>query len=193
MLFRSDVILATHGRGIYVLDDITALEEWRPAMASQAVHLFSQRQATVWEDMSRSGQLGENTYAGQNPRSVQPVSFQSRDRAHLVNTPVITFSLGANATGNATLEITAPDGRTRTVQVPAKSGITRYAWDGRMTTAAGGGRRGAVDASTEEGAAAGGGRGGAARLGPGSYGLKLTLGGDVATGTLVVREDPIAR
>ena len=33
-----DVILGTHGRGIYVLDDITALEQWKPSMAANLVH-----------------------------------------------------------------------------------------------------------------------------------------------------------
>ena len=35
-----DIILGTHGRGIYVLDDISALEEWKPALAEKPVHLF---------------------------------------------------------------------------------------------------------------------------------------------------------
>lgn len=188
-----DLILATHGRGIYVLDDISALEEWRPATASKTVHLFPQRQATEWVDMSRSGQLGENTYAGQNPPFVQPVNFQQRDRTHLVNTPLITFYLGAGAQGTATLEITSPDGKTRSLQVPAKPGITRYAWDGRMTAqAARGGRAANPDGEEGGGRAGGGGRGGAAaQLIPGAYGLKLTMGGETATGTLNVREDPI--
>jgi hypothetical protein len=194
-----DLLLGTHGRGIYVLDDISALEEWRPVMASKSVHLFAQHQATEWVDMSRSGQLGENTYAGQNPPYVQPVNFQQRDRTHLVNTPLITFYLGAGAQGNATLEITSPDGRTRSLQVAAKPGITRYAWDGRMAAAASrGGRGAAADAgrggNNEEGGAPAGGRGGAApRLAPGNYSLKLTMGSDTATGTLTVREDPILK
>jgi hypothetical protein len=41
-----DLIVGTHGRGIYVLDDITALEQWRSAMSAKPVHLFSQRQAS---------------------------------------------------------------------------------------------------------------------------------------------------
>jgi len=185
-----DVILGTHGRGIYVLDDITALEQWRPSMAAEPVHLFAQRQATVWEDMSRGGQLGDNTYAGQNPPYVQPVNFQQRDRTHLVNTPLITFYLGPNAAGEANLEITSPDGRTRSLTVPAKPGITRFAWDGRMTAPpAGGGRRGGGGGA---GFAFGGGRGGAPpRLAPGTYGLKLTMGGATAAGTLAVRADPL--
>ena len=186
-----DVILGTHGRSIYILDDIAALEEWKPALSAKAVHLFTQRPATIWVDMSRSGQLGDNTYAGQNPPFVQPINFQQRDRTHLVDTPVITFYLGPHATGNATLEITNPDGHTRSLQVPAEPGITRYAWDGRMETpaATGGGRRGGGG-----GRGAGGGRGGAAaRPTAGTYSLKLTLGSDVATGTLVLKEDPILK
>jgi photosystem II stability/assembly factor-like uncharacterized protein len=186
-----DVILGTHGRGIYILDDITALEEWKPALSAKPVHLFTQRPATIWVDMSRSGQLGDNTYAGQNPPSVQPINFQQRDRTHLVDTPIITFYLGPHAAGNATLEIAGPDGRARLLQLPAEPGIARYAWDGRMETpaATGGGRRGGGG-----GRGAGGGRGGgAARPTPGAYSLKLTLGADVATGTLVLREDPIMK
>ena len=183
-----DVVIGTHGRGIYVLDDITALEEWRPALSAKAVHLFTQRQATDWIDMSRSGQMGDNTYAGQNPPFVQPVNFQQRDRTHLVDTPLITFYLGPNASGDAKLEITSPAGQTRSLTVPAKPGITRYAWDGRMVAAATGGRRGGGGGF----AGGGGGRGGAApRLAPGSYSLKLTLGSETAIGTLAVRADPI--
>lgn len=144
--------------------------------------------------------------AGQNPPFVQPVNFQQRDRTHLVNTPVITFYLGASAAGNATLEITAPDGRTRALPVPATPGITRYVWDGRVAAVAIGGRRGggrgAAGATAEATVSAGGGEEGPApqgggrgapppRLASGTYSLKLTLGNDVATGTLLVREDPM--
>ena len=202
-----DVIIGTHGNGIYVLDDITALEAWRPAVAAKAVHFFAQRTGTLWVDMSRKGQLGENTFAGENPPSVLPVEYQTRDRMRLVNTPLITFYLGSGATGTASLEVTNPDGAARTVSIPAKPGITRYAWDLRSAAAvaaataaaeggeegAGAGRgggRGAGGAAGGRGAAdgrGGGGRGaggrgaGAAALAertvPGVYTLKLTVGG----------------
>ena len=86
--------------------------------------------------MSRKGQLGENTYAGENPPSVLPVEYQTRDRMRLVNTPLITFYLGSAASGTASLEVTNPDGASRTVSIPAKPGITRYAWDLRSAAAA---------------------------------------------------------
>ena len=176
-----DLILATHGRGIYVLDDITALEQWRPGMAKQAVHVFAQRRATLWVDMSRSGQLGSNTYAGENPPEVRASNFQMRDREHLQDTPLITFEAGA--AGEARLAITSPAGQTRRIAIPVQAGIVRYAWDGRMTAPpAGRGGRGGFFY----------GRGGApAPLEPGTYKLELTLDGNTATGTLLVRRDPI--
>jgi photosystem II stability/assembly factor-like uncharacterized protein len=201
-----DVIIGTHGRGIYILDDITALEEWRPALASQPAHLFSQRTATIWEDQSRTGQMGDNTYVGQNPPYIQPVNFAQRDRSHIVNTPLITFYLGAGATGTAALEIMSPDGRARKLSIPARPGITRYAWDGRFDGAAGAGPQGgrgargagargvSVGEPVGGGGLAAGGRGaGAARPAPGTYSLKLTLGERTTTGTLVLRADPLMK
>ena len=174
-----DLILATHGRGIYILDDISALEQWRPGMSSQPVHLFVQRPATVWVDMSRDGQMGSDTYAGENPPDVRASNLQQRDREHLQNTPLITLGFGAGASGEAALEITSPSGQTRTLTVPAQPGIVRYAWDGRMSAPAGRGGRG-------------GGRGAApAPLQPGIYILKLSLGGASASGSLEIRPDPI--
>jgi hypothetical protein len=214
-----DVIIGTHGNGIYILDDITALEAWRPALAAKPVHLFTQRTATLWADMSRKGQLGENTYAGENPPSVAPVAYGQRDRARLVNTPLITFYLGDAATGTASLEVTSPDGVSRTLSIPAKPGITRYAWDMRSQAAVAAGASAEPSDETGAGAAAGrggrgvgggrgagaggggrGGGGGAAggrgnaevgRVMPGVYALKLTIAGATATGDLVVREDPL--
>ena len=176
-----DVILGTHGRGIYILDDITALEQWRLELAAKPAHLFVQRPATLWEDQSRTGQLGDNTYAGQNPPCVATVNFAQRDRARLSNTPLITLYLGGGAAGTAALEITSADGQRRQISFPAKPGITRVVWDGRFDSAGGAapqGRRG-------------GRGGGAGRPAPGTYSLKLTAGAAVATGTLTVRADPL--
>jgi photosystem II stability/assembly factor-like uncharacterized protein len=170
-----DLILGTHGRGIYVLDDITALEAWRPAIAGKAAHLFTQRQATMWVDMSRSGQLGDNTFAGENPPYVQPADFQTRDRTHIVNTPLVTFYLGAGASGSATLEVTGPDGTVRTMSIPAKPGITRYALD--MRSAAAIAAAAANAAVSDEGGGGGGRAGGAGGRGAGAVGGRGAAGG----------------
>ena len=36
-----DLILGTHGRGIWILDDASPVAEWNPAMAASATHLFA--------------------------------------------------------------------------------------------------------------------------------------------------------
>src|SRR6185312_8488881 len=176
---RHDLLLATHGRGIYVLDDISALEQWRPALAQDAAHLFQQRPATLWVDMSRDGQTGSDVWAGGNPPDVAPAVLDRRDRQHIQDTPLITFSLGANATGTARLAITSPGGQTRTIDIPARPGITRYAWDGRMAAPQRGGGRGAGFAPP-------------APLAPGVYKLTLTAAGHTSTGTLEIRPDALA-
>lgn len=175
---RHDLLLATHGRGIYVLDDISALEQWRPVMAQDAAHLFRQRPATLWVDMSRDGQTGSEVWAGGNPPDVAPAVLDRRDRQHIQDTPLITFSLGAGASGTATLAITSPGGQTRTIAIPARPGITRYAWDGRMAAPQRGRGRGAFAPP--------------APLKPGVYKLSLTAGGRTVIGTLEIRPDPLA-
>lgn len=187
-----DLVAGTHGRGLFVLDDISALEAWRAESAGPAVHVFPQRPATFWVDQSRSGQMGENTYAGANPPSVAPVSFGSRDRARLVNTPIITLGFGPGATGQATLEIQSSDGPSRQVSIEARPGIVRYRWDGRLDPQAAppGARAGGAGAGGRGGR---GGRGGGSGqlASPGTYMLRLTLGAETALGSLVVRADPI--
>lgn len=185
-----DLIAATHGRGLFILDDISALEEWSAEIATRPVQVFTQRAATLWVDQSRTGQLGEHTYAGQNPPSVGEVNFAQRDRARLQNRPIITLGFGAGASGQATLEIRAANGGgVRTVAIDARPGIVRYQWDGRLESpegpAAGRGGAGAG------GRGRGGGGGGGAMAVPGAYELRLTLDGNTATGRLVVRPDPI--
>src|SRR5207247_6906115 len=122
------------------------------------------------------GQHGDNTVAGENPPYIQAANFQQRDRTHLVNTPLIAYYHGPGATGTASLEITSPDGRTRTISVPAKPGVTRFVWDGRMDSpapaitdsAATGGRGGRGGGGRGRGGA-GGGRGNVPPLVPGTY------------------------
>jgi photosystem II stability/assembly factor-like uncharacterized protein len=40
-----DLVIATHGRGFYVLDDLAPLRQWAPAQSSAAVHLFRPERA----------------------------------------------------------------------------------------------------------------------------------------------------
>ncbi len=186
----NDLVAGTHGRGLYVLDDITALQELTPAVRSADVHLFEQRTATLWVDQSRGGQFGDDTYAGSNPPSVRPPG-RAMDRAKIVNTPIVTWYLGQSSSGPVSLTIQSVDGKlSRTLTVPAKAGITRFAWDGRLDPPAEQAppARPAPETSAflasfrpPPGVAAG----------PGWYRLVLSADGTRAEGVLQIRQDPL--
>lgn len=65
---EADVVIATHGRSLYVLDDSRALREFTPEVAAQPLHLFSIRPAhgrqllPGWVDSMGAGQ-----FSGPNP------------------------------------------------------------------------------------------------------------------------------
>ncbi|HET9372305.1 MAG TPA: hypothetical protein VFO19_18715 [Vicinamibacterales bacterium] len=168
-----DLIAATAGRGLYIIDDVSALEAWRPEMATNTATLFVQRTATLWMGRSRAGPEDASTYAGQNPPSIMPLPLIARDGPRLQTAPIITFAMGWGVSGLGTLAITSPTGDERLLAVPARPGITRYRWDGRL------GPAGMLDRSA-----------GTFAAGVGDYRLTLTVGGRAVTGTLTLRGDP---
>jgi hypothetical protein len=185
----NDLIAGTHGRGLYILDDITALQQMKPDVMSADVHLFAQRTATLWVDNSRGGQFGDDTYAGSNPPSVRPPGA-AMDRANIVNTPVITWYLGQSPASPVSLTIQSLDGTlTRTVTVPARAGITRFVWDGRFAPPPGQSEPARPAGESAFLAAFRPPPGTAA--GPGYYRLSLSAGGKRVDGTLQIREDPL--
>jgi photosystem II stability/assembly factor-like uncharacterized protein len=58
---REDLVLATQGRAFWVLDDLTPLRQWKPEIASQALHLFEPRAAH-----RMPGSVSERPDAGKN-------------------------------------------------------------------------------------------------------------------------------
>jgi photosystem II stability/assembly factor-like uncharacterized protein len=63
-----DLVVGTHGRSIFVLDDLTPLREWSKDVEAKAVHLFTSRPALRWRyDGPVSSQVkgpGENPPVG---------------------------------------------------------------------------------------------------------------------------------
>ncbi len=60
-----DLVVATHGRGVWILDDIGALQDWKPQIASERAHLFAPRDAYRWN--ASRGTWATNEGAGDNP------------------------------------------------------------------------------------------------------------------------------
>jgi photosystem II stability/assembly factor-like uncharacterized protein len=62
-----DLIAGTHGRSLYVLDNISALEQWTAGTAAAPVTLFAPRPATAFYARTMSGHWGQAYFGAKNP------------------------------------------------------------------------------------------------------------------------------
>jgi len=164
----NDLIVATHGRGVYILDGAGALQELATAKAND-VFLFDVRQATRYQMWGKDSNLGQKTFAAQNP---PPGAL-------------IDYYLKTDVSGPIVITIADKSGRTiRTIRSTAnKAGVNRVVWDLRYdpptpAPGAGPGGGGGFGRGSGGGQAASGGPGrgvasgqaaaGAAPSGPGS-------------------------
>ncbi len=63
----NDLILGTHGRGIWILDDATVLQEWSEAVAAEPAHLFAPRPALRFPTQFTRYGLGDAAHKAPNP------------------------------------------------------------------------------------------------------------------------------
>ncbi|MCP4727938.1 MAG: hypothetical protein GY863_23060, partial [bacterium] len=126
-----DLIAGTHGRSIWVLDDITPLQQMSEDVESSEAFIFEQRPATIWEDASRGGVRGHQYFAAENP----PYIPKREDvvRAKMISGGLINYFLKETAGEDVILEITDITGENkRTLHVPGEQGINRTLWDLRF-------------------------------------------------------------
>ncbi|PSR11401.1 MAG: hypothetical protein DA408_10830 [Bacteroidetes bacterium] len=123
-----DLIAGTHGRSLWILDDLTPLQQLTPELQTQSGHLFEQRTATLWENTSRGGQRGHFWFAGENPPTIQNAG--SVPRARFDNSAAISYFVGKTGSEKVVLEIRDRTGQyLRTVKLDPTAGIHRYYWD----------------------------------------------------------------
>ncbi len=58
------LVLGTHGRGVWVLDQLNAIREWSAGVEAKAAHLFAAAPVTAW----RRDRRVADRYAGANRR-----------------------------------------------------------------------------------------------------------------------------
>jgi photosystem II stability/assembly factor-like uncharacterized protein len=206
----NDLILGTHGRSIYIMDDITALQQLTDAAMTSDAALFDIRPAVIWtSDLQKAISAGAaKHFRGQNPPRGSAISYWFK------NEPA----------GEVRISISDVTGREiRSIGGTKAAGLNRVQWD--LGTTVGGDGRGqgagqaeatpavpgqpqpavpdepavpagrgqpAPPAPAPAGTGGGGGRGGAggALVAPGTYLVKLTAGGKVIDQkTIVVEAD----
>lgn len=173
---ENDLILGTHGRGIWILDDIAPLEALAEGAVTAAT-LFRPRAAVGYQQRFLQVWTGHKTFIAPNPPSGALLQF------YLKESP---------AQGQAVrITILEKDGKTTVRELrptSAQAGMNRLTWDLRYGSATeetsgpggGGGRR-----------FGGGGRG--PRVLPGTYLVRLTVGKEEQTQPLQVEDDPRLR
>jgi photosystem II stability/assembly factor-like uncharacterized protein len=176
---ENDLIIGTHGRGIFIIDDITPLE--RLAEAERATtYLFPVKPVTLFNfnnsfpgGVGGAGSLGERSYSAPNPPFGATLTYHVKDSIPRGRTLSLAIFDSTGA-------------RVRDLTVNAKQGLHRATWDLRL-------------AAPYFNPRAQGNRGqpqGAYVL-PGTYTARLTLGGrDSIPATsmeaaVVVRPDPL--
>jgi photosystem II stability/assembly factor-like uncharacterized protein len=198
-----DLVLATHGRSIWIFDDLTPIRAWKAEMKTSPVHIFAPRTA-VRHRLARpfhqhteghnppAGAIINYYLKGIPKEQIKLEIFDSKNRL------VASFKskkedkdakkdndgpLKAPEPDNADAPAGDPDGadeRPKKPDLPAKIGVNRFAWnlcyDGAETIP------GAKvdDGTPETGPLAG----------AGVYTLKLTHADQTITSTLTVVPDP---
>jgi hypothetical protein len=115
-----DLILGTHGRSLWVLDDITALEELAAGQTDQQLRVFDVRPAIQWRQVESSGGMeAQKAFAAPNP----------------AYGALINYSLKNVPRGKVAITITDDLGKVvRQFDGSQYPGINRATWDLRLPT-----------------------------------------------------------
>jgi photosystem II stability/assembly factor-like uncharacterized protein len=90
----NDLVVGTHGRSFWILDDLTVIRDWKPELKDKPVHLYPIQPATKWT--LGGGSLGAN----------RSTSTRNPDAG-----AVVWFHLKEELKEDATLEVQAADGK----------------------------------------------------------------------------------
>lgn len=121
------LIAGSHGRSLFIIDHIDALQQLNTDILNSKVHLFTPPLNTLWENVSRGGQRGHFWYGGENPEVIRPVSSLARARFEV--DALLYFYVHPDQ--RETLQLTIEDaaGRTFTKMLTPEPGFNKFVWN----------------------------------------------------------------
>lgn len=174
----NDLILGTHGRGVWILDQINALQELTPELHAGPAHLFSMEPAREIRYRGEFGHMGDMVFRGANPPAGAIIDYWLGE-----GSPAPRISVH-DVSGD---EVAWLDGS-------ANPGLNRVIWNLRHSLP---GQGEATETNAgEPGAGEEGGQDGGPAVPsgplvvPGTYTVSLSVGADVYSQRLRVEEDP---
>lgn len=161
---ENDLIFGTHGRSVWILDDMTPLSQLAAATLAAKSELFDIRPAVIFNPYSHKGSTGHKFFVGPNaPRGA-----------------LISYYVKEDGKEEAKIVIAGPDGEAiRELKGARKAGIHRLAWDLRY-----------APVGAEDGAAGRRFSAPAPYVLPGEYRVTLQAGGLETVKTVMVEGDP---
>ena len=108
-----DLVAGTHGRSIYILDDITGLEQMTPEAMAKPLALFDPRPARGFYTSGRSAFWGNDRFGAKNP-PLATINYWVKERS---------------ADGAKLLVADARGSTVRELKGPAEAGLNRITWD----------------------------------------------------------------
>jgi photosystem II stability/assembly factor-like uncharacterized protein len=184
-----DLVVATHGRGLFVMDDITPLEESGAELGKGEFHLYSMQPAVNWHTWNKHGQFPSGGFVAPNPMSGAVITYYLP--TEIKQNPEHGERGERGGRGKPSpVKITIADSTgqvVRTMNGPSKYGINRVAWNLRydgpkrlnfLPPREGDDEEMFFDPST-----------GPTAL-PGTYKVSVTVNGKTETQTVEVQTDP---
>ena len=110
----NDLVVATYGRGFFILDDLSPLQKMTTQVTASAVHLFEPRPAYRFRDIQTNYAQSDDPTAGQNPTYGADINYWLA--AAPSSTPTITILDAAGKT-------------VRTLEGTRQQGLNRVYWD----------------------------------------------------------------
>jgi photosystem II stability/assembly factor-like uncharacterized protein len=118
-----DLVVATHGRGLFILDDITPLEESGAELARSDFHLFTPLPAVNWHNWNKHG-FTSGGFVTPNPPSGAVITYT------LPSEIKVTPEQRKKSLTPVKIAISDSSGQViRTMYGPSKAGVNRAIWN----------------------------------------------------------------
>ena len=179
---NDDLVVGTHGRGIWIFDDLSIIRDWTKEIGDKDVFLFPVRPAIRWEERGGFHEDGH----GENPPRGAVIAYSLKGK---VEGDIRLDILDANSKVIRTIssrkdedetEPDDPDGGSRKkARLTKEPNVQRVVWNLR-TDGAEKIRKAKAEGNPE----------GAIQVPPGSYTARLTVGKTILSTPVEVKPDP---
>jgi photosystem II stability/assembly factor-like uncharacterized protein len=129
----NDLVLATHGRAFWILDDVSPLRQYKDQIANEDFHLYTPATAVRYHDSGAHG--FKPVLAGQNPPTGALIYYFLKDKPEGETTIEILDPNGAvirkysSAKTQELEEPLNPDDKKPEKQIKPDAGLNRFVWD----------------------------------------------------------------